>query len=43
MLNDIGFVKIDKGNDNFDRFKKDFVVSVNEKKSYFEFLIMKFL
>lgn len=32
LLNDIGSVKIDKGNDNFDRLKKDLAVSANEKK-----------
>lgn len=43
MLNDIGFVKIDKGNGNFDGFKKEFLVSVNNKKCYFKFSInMKF-
>lgn len=31
-LNDIGSVKIDKGNDNSDRLKKDLAVSANEKK-----------
>lgn len=41
-LNDIGSVKIDKGNDNSDRLKKDLAVSANEKKSYFEPLIMQF-
>lgn len=40
LLNDIGSVKIDKGNS--DRLKKDLAVSANEKKSYFEPLIMKF-
>lgn len=32
LLNDIGSVKIDKGNDNSDRLKKDLAVSANEKK-----------
>lgn len=34
-LNDIGSVKIDKGNDNSDRLKKDLAVSANEKKKLF--------
>lgn len=33
LLNDIGSVKIDKGNDNSDRLKKG--VSANEKKKLF--------
>lgn len=41
-LNNIGSVKIDKGNDNSDGLKKDLAVSANEKKNYFEHLIMKF-
>lgn len=36
MLNDIVFVIIDKGNNNFDGFKEEFIVSVNENKSYFK-------
>lgn len=31
-LNDIGSVKINKGDDNSDGFKKELVVSANEKK-----------
>lgn len=43
-LNDIGSVKIDKGNGNSDGFKKELSVSANNKKCYFKFSInMKFL
>lgn len=43
-LNDIGSVKIDKGNGNSNGFKKELTVSANNKKCYFKFSInMKFL